>query len=259
MFECRPVSTNVMRQSWMSLECSSTLRPPSLKREVVRHALVVLEEILADQVAAVPQAQNEVLVAEVRVVAHQVPEDRPVADVDERLGNRVGMFAQTRAEATAEKDNLHQPACAVDAVSILHTEPGQTRHPPAHFLASPCHLLQQPRLYQAWSPRAPAIPCSDRTPPAHPASRASRPTGSATITSHARTRRVGAPGRAEQPSLAKTRFALRAEVAEASVAIEAIEHRRDRQDRLRQSTRRAVAKRCQPSCGIRDTRHWPTA
>ena len=108
MFECRPVSTKVMRQSSMSLPCSSTVfgRP----RDSVKSldiALVVVQEVLADHVAAVAEAQDEVLVAEVRVVAHQVPEDRPVADVHQRLRDGVRVLAQPRAEAAAEQHDLH--------------------------------------------------------------------------------------------------------------------------------------------------------
>ena len=107
MFECRPVSTNVMRQSWMSLVSSSMLAAAFRQDEVVRHALVVVEEELPDQVAAIAEAEDEVLVAEVRVVAHQVPEDRPVADVDERLGNRVGVLAQAGSQSAAEQYDFH--------------------------------------------------------------------------------------------------------------------------------------------------------
>ena len=102
MFECRPVSTKVMRQSSMSLVSSIFLRL-GREHEVVRQALAVVEEELPDQVAAIAEAQDEVLVAEMRVVAHQVPEDRPMTDVDEGLGNRLGMLAQARTQAAAER------------------------------------------------------------------------------------------------------------------------------------------------------------
>ena len=59
------------------------------EREIIRHRLVVAQEILADQVAAVAQAEDEVVVPVVRVVAHQVPDDRPEPDV--RKGFRNGV------------------------------------------------------------------------------------------------------------------------------------------------------------------------
>ena len=74
------MSTKVIFQSWMSLASRSILRPPSLMHEIVGDRLVVVEEVLLDAVRPVAQAQDEVLVPEVRVVAHDVPEDRPVAD-----------------------------------------------------------------------------------------------------------------------------------------------------------------------------------
>ena len=32
----------------------------------------------------------------VRIIAHQMPQDRPVADIDERLWDGVGVLAQAR-------------------------------------------------------------------------------------------------------------------------------------------------------------------
>src|SRR5262245_63992327 len=62
--------------------------------EVVRHAFVIPEEKLFDQVAAVTEAENELRMAEVRVVAHQIPEDRPRTDIRQWLRDRVGVLAQ---------------------------------------------------------------------------------------------------------------------------------------------------------------------
>ena len=77
MLVVSPVSTNVIRQSSMSRLQQVDLAPALGQDEVVRHALVVLEEELLDLVAAVAEAQDEVLVPEVGVVLHQVPQDRP--------------------------------------------------------------------------------------------------------------------------------------------------------------------------------------
>jgi hypothetical protein len=46
-------------------------------------------------------------VSEVRVEAHQVPDDRPDADVHQRLRNGVRVLSQAGAETAAEKDNFH--------------------------------------------------------------------------------------------------------------------------------------------------------
>src|SRR5207244_3113217 len=49
--------------------------------EVIGDALVVIAEIALDDIAAVPEAENEILVTEVGVVPHDVPEHRAVADL----------------------------------------------------------------------------------------------------------------------------------------------------------------------------------
>ena len=56
----------------------------------------------------VAQAEDEVAVAEVGVVAHDVPQDRPVADRDHRLGDRLAVLAQAQPAAPAEQDDLHR-------------------------------------------------------------------------------------------------------------------------------------------------------
>ena len=58
---------------------------PFVQSEVAGHGFVVVQEIVADQVAAVSKAQDEIAVSEMRVVAHEVPQDRPVADLEQRL------------------------------------------------------------------------------------------------------------------------------------------------------------------------------
>ena len=56
----------------------------------------------------VAEAQHEVGEPEVRVVLHHVPEDRPVADRDHRLGHHVGCLAHPQPLAAAEDDDLHR-------------------------------------------------------------------------------------------------------------------------------------------------------
>src|SRR5438128_1002318 len=81
--------------------------PPN---EVIRQAFVVLEEVLPNHVPAIAERQDEVLVAVVRVIAHQVPQNGTVADVDQRLGNGVGMLAQSCSESAAKQDHFHRLA-----------------------------------------------------------------------------------------------------------------------------------------------------
>src|SRR6266849_2872711 len=75
--------------------------------EVVRHALVVVAEVPLDHVSAIPEAQDEILVSEMGVIAHDVPQHRPVADLHHRFGHAVGLLADPQTLAPAEKDDLH--------------------------------------------------------------------------------------------------------------------------------------------------------
>jgi hypothetical protein len=75
--------------------------------EVVRDGLGVAEEVLLDRVGAVPEAQDEVLVAEVRVVAHDMPQDGPISDRDHRLRDRLGHLAEAQTLPPAEQHDLH--------------------------------------------------------------------------------------------------------------------------------------------------------
>jgi len=53
-------------------------------------------------------AQNEVLEALARVELDDVPEDRPAADLDEGLGDGVGVLLQTGPAPSAEDDHRGQ-------------------------------------------------------------------------------------------------------------------------------------------------------
>ena len=56
---------------------------------------------------AVAQAEDEVGVAEVRVEAHDVPQQRAVADHLHRLGDVIDVVAHPHAVTTAEQHDLH--------------------------------------------------------------------------------------------------------------------------------------------------------
>ena len=77
------------------------------EHEVVRDRLVIAQEIVLDHLGPIAQAEDEVLVPEVRVVAHDVPQDRARADGDHRLGDGFVVFAQAETLASAEQDDLH--------------------------------------------------------------------------------------------------------------------------------------------------------
>ena len=113
------------------------LHPPAAlgQHEVVGHRLVVVEEVVLDRVGPVAEAQDEVAVAVVRVVAHDVPQDRPVADLDHRLGHRLAVLPQAQAAATAEQHDLHRRSASSrggrDGARCHHrTPPDPGRAPP---------------------------------------------------------------------------------------------------------------------------------
>ena len=78
-------------------------------------------------VGLVAEAEDEVLVPEVGVVLHQVPEDRPVADLDHRLGDLARVLAQARARA---RRRTGRPSCLV----LLSFAAMRSRRTSSHLL-----------------------------------------------------------------------------------------------------------------------------
>ena len=50
---------------------------------------------------------HEFVEAVMRVVLHDVPEDRTPADLDHRFWLELGLFGQTRTQSTGEDHDLH--------------------------------------------------------------------------------------------------------------------------------------------------------
>jgi hypothetical protein len=90
------------------------------QHEVVRGRLVVVEEVVLDVVGAVAEAEHEVGVPEVRVVAHDVPDQRARADRRHRLGQVGEAVAHPHAVAAAEQHDLHQTTsrCGIGKTSL---------------------------------------------------------------------------------------------------------------------------------------------
>ena len=82
----------------MQFELAATFR----KREIVGQVFLVVDEIVSNQISAISETKDELLVPEVSVVPHQVPDDRTNADIDKRFRDRVGVLAQASPKATAE-------------------------------------------------------------------------------------------------------------------------------------------------------------
>src|SRR6185503_9380416 len=64
-------------------------------------------EVVLDDVGPVAEAQDEVLVSEVGVVLHDVPEDRAIADRHHRLRDVLVVIPKPRPQTTTEEHNLH--------------------------------------------------------------------------------------------------------------------------------------------------------
>ena len=77
--------------------------PPAVThRKIVRKIFLVVQEVVLYRVGLVSETQDKVLVAEMRVILHDVPQDRSVSDFHERLGNILGKLSQSRSQTATE-------------------------------------------------------------------------------------------------------------------------------------------------------------
>src|SRR2546422_3745239 len=67
------------------------------EREVIRDALAVLEKVVFDGISAMTEAQDELLVSEVSIVLHEVPENLPVVDGHHWLRHTFGVIPEAGA------------------------------------------------------------------------------------------------------------------------------------------------------------------
>jgi hypothetical protein len=76
--------------------------------EIIGMSLVVIQEIILDRVGAVSEAKNEFIVSKMRVVTHDVPQHRSVANLHHGLRKwRVDTGTHPHAETATKQDNLH--------------------------------------------------------------------------------------------------------------------------------------------------------
>jgi len=75
-----------------------------VEREVA-HVVRPVEEVVLDHEALVAEAEDEVPEAVVRVVLHDVDQDRHLADLDQRLRNELGLLVQAGSRSAAEDDD----------------------------------------------------------------------------------------------------------------------------------------------------------
>ncbi len=85
-------------------------RDAGVDDEVVGVHLLVVQEVAGDVPRAIAHREDELGVAEVRVVAHDVPDERPVTDHRHGLGHVVDAVAHAHAVAAAEEHDLHRAA-----------------------------------------------------------------------------------------------------------------------------------------------------
>ena len=107
MVALAPVSTNVMLQSSMSRLTKSTFLPPLRPDEIVGDRLVVVQEIVFNYVALVAKTEDEVLVPEMGIVFHQVPEDRPRPDLHHGFGDIIDISSEPHAGSAAKEHDFH--------------------------------------------------------------------------------------------------------------------------------------------------------
>src|SRR5207237_6164174 len=78
-----------------------------LEREVVVVGLVI-EEVFLDEPALITEAEYELLKPMNRVHLHDVPDDGPAGDLNERFGTELGFFPQTCSLTAAKDHNFHR-------------------------------------------------------------------------------------------------------------------------------------------------------
>ena len=123
-----PVSASVTRKScssWMPC-CWIVALASQGDGEIVVHRLVV-EEVLLDHVAAIAEAEHELAEAVVGVVLHDVPEDRPPAHLDHRLGPELGLLAQSRSQSSATELRLSSRWSALSCLPRCRGEKDEAR------------------------------------------------------------------------------------------------------------------------------------
>ena len=103
-----------------------------------------MQEIILDHIAFVAEAEDEILVPEMGIVFHQVPENRPRADLHHGLGNIVGIplsrmpappqkrttfILHLRNSQHVPRSNFLQPASPRKMTGIVRLATGQPDDP----------------------------------------------------------------------------------------------------------------------------------
>src|SRR5436189_5315511 len=70
---------------------------------------IEIEKVVTDDFALVTQAQNKTVEPEMRVMLHDVNQDRLGADRNHRLRPKLGHFLEAGAEAATENEDRNMP------------------------------------------------------------------------------------------------------------------------------------------------------
>ena len=107
-----PVSTRWTTHGSHSL-LSAVTSPVAQVDGQIPEERIVVEEVALDHLALVAERDDELVEAVLRVVLHDVPEDRLAADLDHGLGLDAGLLGKSGAESSGKDDCLHmdRPWC----------------------------------------------------------------------------------------------------------------------------------------------------
>ena len=86
---------------------------------IITGRLIVAQKIIFDDIRLIAETEDEIPMAVLAVVLHDVPQDRLVADGDHRLWNILRVVADARAKPTTEQHNLHDASSRGSITSIL--------------------------------------------------------------------------------------------------------------------------------------------
>src|SRR5262249_10349096 len=96
--------------------------------------------------AFVAEAENKVLVPEVGVVFHQVPENRPRPDLHHGFGDVVNVPPEPHADSTTKEHHFHHvPPCLLPQ-DMASFSLGTTKQPPHSQMYCPCCIVASYRL-----------------------------------------------------------------------------------------------------------------
>ena len=90
----------------MILMNADILRFPQFDGHIIIHQLIMAEVIL-DHLSPVSQGQDKILMTEMGVILHDMPENGTFPDIHHRFGTKFRLLTQTGTSTTAKNDHFH--------------------------------------------------------------------------------------------------------------------------------------------------------